>query len=135
MTDEKRYVDSKIYKRKNHSGIYLTISDIYTLLFLYEQRLLTVKQLYTFNSYFHNEPMNYNAFRNRLNKMSNLKLLKRKLLFKKRYGYEMNMFTIGDKGLFILEQAGFIKMLRKTFILAENNMSILLVLKRLSYKQ
>lgn len=68
----------KYINGKNHSGIYLTISDIYTLLFLYEQRLLTVKQLYTFNSYFHNEPMNYNAFRNRLNKMSNLKLLKKK---------------------------------------------------------
>ncbi|OUB88450.1 hypothetical protein BK784_28450 [Bacillus thuringiensis serovar medellin] len=109
----------KYINGKNHSGMYLTISDMYTLLFLYEQRLLTVKQLYTFNSFFYNESMNYNAFRNRLNKMSNLKLLKKENYYlKKRYGYEMNMFTIGDKGLFILEQAGFIKNAKENFYIS-----------------
>ncbi|MED1568661.1 MULTISPECIES: hypothetical protein [Bacillus cereus group] len=62
---------------KNHTGIYLGISDVYTLFFLYEQRLLTVRQLNTFFNYYHDQPMNYNALRNRLNKMCKLKIIKK----------------------------------------------------------
>lgn len=62
---------------KNHSGMYLGVSDVYTLFFLYEQRLLTVRQLYTFCNHYHEQPMSYNAFRNRLNNMCKLKILKR----------------------------------------------------------
>ncbi|MGR3779115.1 replication-relaxation family protein [Bacillus paramycoides] len=93
----------------NHSGMYLGVSDIYTLFFLYEQRLLTVRQLHTFYNHYHEQPINYNALINRLNKMVKLRFIKKANYYlKKRHGFEMSMYSIGDKGLYILEYAGFI---------------------------
>lgn len=94
---------------KNHTGMYMGVSDLYTLFFLYEQKLLTVKQMNTFYNYYHEKPMHYNAFRNRLNKMYKLKIIRKDNYYlKKRHGYEMSMYSIGEKGLYILKHAGFI---------------------------
>ncbi len=39
----------------------------------------------------------------------------------------MSMYSIGDKGLCILEHAGFVTNSKKTYMLDEDNMNILLV--------
>lgn len=107
MLNDKRI--AKYIIGKNEKGIYLTIGDLYSLLFLYEQRLLTVSQMYKFYSFFYNQPKNFNAFRNRLNKMAKLKIIRKEnYALKKKNGFELGMITISDKGVFILEQCGFI---------------------------
>lgn len=94
---------------ENGSGLYLSPSDLYCLLFLYEQKLLTVKQLNTFRSFFYENKQNFNAFRNRLNKMAKLKIIKKENYYlKKKDGIELGMITIGEKGVFLLQQSGFL---------------------------
>lgn len=93
----------------NDKGIYLTEYDLNMMLFLYEHRLLSQKQLFEFYL-LQLENYNYNSFCNRLNKLEKEGIIKRtRYDLIRRNGIFMYLVELEKKGLDILYLSGYLK--------------------------
>lgn len=95
----------------NEQGVYLNESELTTLLFLYEHKLLTQRQLYEFFTLTNgNKEYNYNSFCNRLNKFEKLEVIKRtRYDLIRRNGIYMNLVEIDPKGIELLYLSGYLE--------------------------
>jgi hypothetical protein len=95
----------------NDQGIYFNESDLTMLLFLYEHKLLTQKQLfeiYRMNP--HNQSYSYNSFCNRLNKFEKVGVIKRtRYDLIRRNGIYMYLVEVDQKGIEILYLSGYLE--------------------------
>ncbi|MEX3623563.1 hypothetical protein [Viridibacillus arvi] len=95
----------------NEQGVYLNESELTMLLFLYEHKLLTQKQLFeVFKLNEANHKYGYNSFCNRLSKFEKLGVIKRtKYELIRRNSIYMYLVEVDQKGIDILYYAGYLK--------------------------
>lgn len=95
----------------NDQGIYMNESELTMLLFLYEHRLLTQRQLYEmFILNKQNTNYTYNSFCNRLTKFEKLGVIKRsKYELIRRNSVFMYLVEVDQKGIEILYYAGYLE--------------------------
>ncbi|WP_058306272.1 replication-relaxation family protein [Gracilibacillus massiliensis] len=87
----------------NGKGVYIDDNDLLLIWYLFQQRLLTSKQLHQFANA-HNT-ISYNTFRNKIWRWEKYDIVVSKnLTSKKRFGNEFNLYRIGKKGFYILRQ-------------------------------
>ncbi|WP_430788404.1 replication-relaxation family protein [Virgibacillus flavescens] len=99
--------EKSYYLGENGKGVKLKEFELEMLKFLFQQKLLTSKQLYTYFNYF--SDLSYNTFRNKIWRWSKYKVIKMKnITLKKRWGNEANIITIGTNGIKILISEGYL---------------------------
>lgn len=102
-----------VYKTDGRKGLRLTIAEIETLLFLFEQTFLTQHQLYQFYStYFATtKPPLYDTFKKRTKKFEQLGLIDvHKYHMKERKnGVRLNILQLTEIGYKLLVHSGFLK--------------------------
>lgn len=64
---------------ENDRGVYFNRSDIFTVLFLYEQRTVSQIQLRKFYELISGEPISRTTFSSKLTKWAKMKLIKKKI--------------------------------------------------------
>lgn len=99
------------YKIDNKQGLRLRRADVETLLFLFEEKVLSQKQLYRFYSLFVQQGIHYDSFKKRISKFIRLGLIKnyKYIVKNKRHGVRMNMLQLTEKGHWLLVTANFLK--------------------------
>ncbi|MBZ8123294.1 replication-relaxation family protein [Bacillus thuringiensis] len=88
---------------ENDRGVYFNRSDIFTVLFLYEQRTVSQIQLRKFYELISGEPISRTTFSSKLTKWAKMKLIKKEnISVRKKRGFTLDFVSISSKGVKIL---------------------------------
>ncbi|MDF9451435.1 hypothetical protein [Bacillus toyonensis] len=88
---------------ENDRGVYFNRSDIFTVLFLYEQRTVSQIQLRKFYELISGGPISRTTFSSKLTKWAKMKLLKKEnISVRKKRGFTLDFVSISLKGAEIL---------------------------------
>ncbi len=88
---------------ENDRGVYFNRSDIFTLLFLYEQKTVSQIQLRNFYDLVNEEPIRRTTFVSKLSKWEKMRLIKKEnMSVRKKRGFILDFVSIAGKGAELL---------------------------------